>query len=877
MAHSYDAVQLYDLGFGPYLVPVTQPDCVIAPGSTLRAKDRGKAPGYLTPFGWLGASVNAPKFRCLDYKTAQTWRDTWGANVGFAVGDGFVVIDNDQGREFSRVLQGLLTNPLRRHVLEPKHERDAFFLRVIDFVGDGAPIANIEMRFRNGTRAVKVQVLARGKQSVIAGVHPETMSAYVWARELKSPDDIPTISVEQFDRLLREFIRQVGEMGWLAETTPTVSAVSASRPVSAAAGNNIPPIIPPSPNLGHNGPPPDEQAHIQDKIADAKTILDEFPNREVPPGETPTRADVWLDDYPNWASMGYMVSAFLGERVARSPEALALWCDWSDGRPQPGQSSLSVWKSVLNSAPRFGEVALIEHVRSFKGAPHPEFPDLDPAEFPPEADAPGGAKPPRPTPIWNEIRARWVYSMQKGFIDTLTGNVVKEPATFSNSEAYRARALARELGMDPKTRAAQAFFRQPDRIMVFDITYAPGDPMFVPSLDPGMPSFNHWRATTILARPVERSAIQKWLDHLTFVLGSDAERDRFLRWCAFVAQHPKLKPNWHFLVISLAGLGKDTMTAPLKLAVGDKNHIDILSYALAEDFNPWAERKLVIVGETAKSKSPFANAVDVNNRLKPLLAQPPAELTINSKHKAHYQIPNRCAVIMFSNDAVPLYLERNSRRVHVVNRLGQAVRDPSYYEDVHNWLAGGGAALCASFLLTLPLSDADINLFKGGVAPSTPDKIKLEEQNVEPQQSALEDLIEDARSGITVDTPYNLVATAEELAGFIKLKPGYHHRPPTARAVNSMLMALPGVKRVKIDPKHPNRCGIVDVVVNGVRQAGRLWLLSERTADGRLWSTLTEAEIVAIWRNLPAPASATVIPHPGLKAKGGFPDDDQPV
>ena len=141
MPHCYDAVQLYDLGFGPRLISVTQPGCVIAPGSNLRAKDRGKAPGYVTQEGWVGANVNDKNRRCLDYKTAQTWRDTWGANVGFVVGDGFVVIDNDQGREFSEVLTSLLDNPLRRYVLDHKHHRDSFLMRVVDFVGDGVPVS----------------------------------------------------------------------------------------------------------------------------------------------------------------------------------------------------------------------------------------------------------------------------------------------------------------------------------------------------------------------------------------------------------------------------------------------------------------------------------------------------------------------------------------------------------------------------------------------------------------------------------------------------------------------------------------------------------------------------------------------------------------
>ena len=854
MAHSYDAVQLYDRGFGPWLISVTPPGCVIAPSSQLRDKDRGKAPAYLTSEGWLGANVHDLARRCLDYKTAVVWRDNWGANVGFVVGSGFVIIDNDQGEEFSLVLRALFANPLRRFVLHPKHERDAFLLRVVNFVGDPEPISNIEMKFRNGTRLVRVQVLARGKQSVIAGTHPETMSPYVWDRELTSPDDVPTVSLEQFAELLRDFIEGVGAKGWTLESgLPTPAPVSAPPSVSAPASS------------GHNNPPPDNDDEARDILAEAKTILDSFPNREVPPGEAPTPIDLWLDDYFHWIEMSYRLGGFLGERVKALPEARDLWCAWSDGRGQPGQSSLSAWKSVVNSPVRYDRIALLRRVREFVPAT-PDFPDLDPSELPPEA--PGGR---RATPIWDAIRTRWVYSRVKGFIDTHTGRIIPKDAAFSNGEAYRARALSRELGFTKAVTAATAFFRQPDRVEVFDITYAPGDPAFVASNDLALPSFNRWKATTILAQSIAPSLIQRWLDHLTFVLGSDQERDRFLKWCAFVAQYPRLKPNWHFLIISFAGLGKDTMTAPLKLAVGDKNHIDILSYALTDDFNPWAERKLVIVGETARSSSPFAKAAEVNNRLKPLLAQPPTELTINRKNTPQYEIPNRTAVIMFSNDPVPLYLERNSRRVHVINRLGEKAREQEYYEGVHKWLEEGGAALCAAHLLALPLSDAEINAFKGGVAPSSPDKIELEEQNVQPQQGVLEELIEDARRGITTDTPHTLVATADELSGYIKIK---GQRQPSARAVSSWLALIPGVRRVKTDPTHPRHCGVVSALINGVKHSARLWTLAEQTTDGRDWTKLTEAEIIAIWKNMPSPRSATVTPIRPSKGNGQFPDDE---
>ena len=730
------------------------------------------------------------------------------------------------------------------------------------------------MRFRNGVRFVRVQILARGKQSVIAGIHPETKAPYAWSRELWGPDDVPTVSFEQFGALIAEFVERVGSLGWVLESgIPGVSAVSASSPVSASAGNNIPPIITHAPNSpassGHNHPPQDD---IQDIIADAKAILDDFPNREVPPGEKPNAIDEWLDDYFHWIDMGYMLAAYLGERVKLTPEARDLWCVWSDGRAQD-QSSLSVWKSVIATPSRFGPHALLDQVRQYTPA-KPDFPDLDPSEFPPEPPPPGGA---RATPVWDAMRARWAYSKRKGFIDMRDGARLRQGRLRQRRGVQGRAPCRREFGLKgPPANVANFFLRQPDRIEVFDLTYAPGDPVFVAVARPRHAQLQPLEGDDDLgpARRPERRSRSGSITLRSF-LGSDQERDRFLKWCAFVAQHPELKPNWHFLVISKAGLGQGHDDGPAQ--AGGRRQEPHRHPLLRPDrtFNPWAERKLVIVGETARSSSPFATATEVNNRLKPLLAQPPTELTINRKNVRQYEIPNRCAVIMFSNDPNPLYLERNSRRVHVINRLGETARDQSYYEGVHKWLEDGGAELCAAHLLTLPLTDAEIAEFKGGVAPSTPDKVELEEQNVQPQQAALEDLIRDARDGITTDTPYNLVATAEELAGFIALKSSHRNRAPSALAISSWLSTMQGVSRVRVDPKHPRQCAVVDATINGVRHAGRLWTLAEKTSDGRDWGKLTLTEIVAIWKNLPTPASATVIP---LKtAKGAFPDDQEPV
>ena len=848
---AYNAVKLFDLDYGSRMVSVTTPDCLIAASSTIRQKDRGKAPGALTLSGWVGINVNEPKYRCPKYETAKLWNDEWNANVGFVVGDGYIAIDNDQGAEFSEVFRSLVKTPLpRRFVADPKHTRDAFLVRVLDFVGDPADVPNRDLKFTHGTRTASLQILAKSKQFVIAGVHPDTRSAYVWENELPALADIPVISEDELWALIEKFIEKVSERGWSSRIGPLGSSPA---PVSApaAAVSAAPRLAPASLTNPVNTP-------VKNHFDEARALLAQIPNRDLPAGAPRTAIDIWLDEYSNWINVAYALVAFLGV-LAKDPEALQVWLEWSDGRGQ-GQASESVWRSAVATGSRFGQLGLVKLVRSLVPA-IADFPDFDETD----AAAFGGGR-----PVWDQLRENWAFCASKGFVDLRNGEVASRQA-FSDKNAHFAPALRRELGLPSKSKTSvvDMFLSQKERQEVKDITYAPGDPRLIPTKNPLVPVFNRWLPTDVPARDVSVLDVKPWLDHLLFVLGSAQEVERFLRWCAFVVQQPRLKPNWHYMIMSVQGLGKDTMLSPLKLAVGKGNWKEELIYSLANNFNAVIEHKLLIVGETSQPKQGFVSAHDYGTKLKPLLAQPPEFLEVNRKFMQPYEIPNRVAVVLFSNEENPLHLERGQRRVHVVNRREQKTESIDYYGKLHDWLKSGGNEQAASYLLSYPLKAVDIREFSSGVAPDTDDKDELEQLNTHPQLAVLEDLIDDARNGIRDGTPHTLVATSEELSQLIKARGNYK---PSARFVSSWLLDMEkrgkGVRRLKIDPKQPRVCGSVQVP----GYSARLWLLSDTTADGRYWKNLTNTEIVAIWKNLPAPKNATVLPLRSNKA-GDYPDD----
>jgi hypothetical protein len=316
------------------------------------------------------------------------------------------------------------------------------------------------------------------------------------------------------------------------------------------------------------------------------------------------------------------------------------------------------------------------------------------------------------------------------------------------------------------------------------------------------------------------------------------------------------------------GLGKDTLTKPIKLGVGDGNWGECLSHSLSDQFNYKLQTKLLIVGEVKQSDIGFVAGHDTSTRLKPLLAQPPEELTINTKHKSPYDIPNRLAVLLFSNEENPIYLERKQRRLHVVNRRGAKPEPLGYYQALWAWLDGGGADLAASYLRGFPLTDADRGEFIGGVAPESDDKTELEHMNLHPALAELEEQLANACEG--VGPLQNRVATqseiAEHVASAVKSR-------PSAQLVRTWLLDMErrktGVHRARVDPRASHLAGLV----GDGKYSGRLWLLGDMAPDGRAWTVLTNVEIVALWKNLPAPKNATVIRHPAAK----FPDEEEPV
>lgn len=845
-----EAPTLFSFGFGPVLVSVTPPGGQIAPppaGGKLTPKDMGKAPGLFQPgVGWMPYDLRKSAITKLDH--VYVVRDNWGGGFGLRAGFplGLLWLDNDQGREFSQAIEEVLRRrglvPLRRYVLSTTHHHDAFLFRLIDFAAP-AETANHELKFVKGVEEGGLQVLAHNKHAVAIGVHPGTRAPYVWNRYFDKPEDVPEIALDDWPKFYEEVVQEIESRGWALKSGPR--AVPASVPASSSTKPaTIPKISTTSTNNAQFLPPPPNLASTPD---DVRAILFYIPNIE---DASPLAR--FLDQSKNYLDIGYAIFGSLGN----TPDAQEIWLAWAHMRPQnPPDHPETRWQSIVNQTPRSGVLHLVGVANLFAGGARAA--DLF-------AAAPDVVVETRSEQLWAAILDQWAFlSAQDKYVNLHTLNVVTRMA-FNSALAHvvaevhpAAKGKGLKKGAKPPPMNA-LFDAAPGATKARDLVYAPGDEMFVKRKIGSEFDINLWQVSPHgWTQGVTETQIAPWLDHVEFVLGALVERDRFLRWSAYQVQYPEKKSNWHWVVISPEGTGKDTMFRPVRLAIGERNFATVSVFELTRDFNQYAQRKMLVVGETKQVNTNHSNAHDLYAvRLKPLLAAPPDEITVNLKNRQEFSVPNRHAVFMFSNERNPLYLGDNSRRVHVIDRSGQPAQPPGYYDKLIAQLDAGLSELVASFLRFYPLPP-DIDQEMKGVAPDTGAKQLLQAMNRDPVLDAVEQIVSDARAGLIPEFEC-LLAETQQIVDHAKRRANANTM--TSVMVNRCLVQTEGVAPV-VAEKNRIGPGVASAMVNKKTVGARLWRLGDLTHAGVDLRAMSVSALYLMWNNRGvAPPSASVTP-----------------
>ena len=236
---------------------------------------------------------------------------------------------------------------------------------------------------------------------------------------------------------------------------------------------------------------------------------------------------------------------------------------------------------------------------------------------------------------------------------------------------------------------------------------------------------------------------------IDFVKGCTAPFHKVMRWvipvgvaveyfwdyCAYTVQHPETKINHHPLMYSvMEGVGKDTLLAAVRFAVGEANSSETTLKDLTGNFNAaLMYKKLVVINEVES----FKQGKEVANILKPLLAAPPDTIAINAKYQPQFDQPNLFSVIMTSNSTRPMHVAGVDRRITPIHCREEKM-PVAMSEEIWGWLKDGGLKL-----LHHELMHRDVSGFNPNVRPDNVDLMGAHLEMQEESRSNSEVLVEE--------------------------------------------------------------------------------------------------------------------------------------
>jgi len=139
----------------------------------------------------------------------------------------------------------------------------------------------------------------------------------------------------------------------------------------------------------------------------------------------------------------------------------------------------------------------------------------------------------------------------------------------------------------------------------------------------------------------------------------------FCDYTALPFQHPGFKAQHSYLWISPQGVGKDKYAETMSASLGHENvKVNVPFDKLVNDHSTLIDGcQLMFLNELNISGKRIEGKL-LNNKLKPFITNDTAIL--NPKNLKEVVVPNFCNFWMFSNDDVPIKLERGDRRIGIL-------------------------------------------------------------------------------------------------------------------------------------------------------------------------------------------------------------------
>lgn len=204
---------------------------------------------------------------------------------------------------------------------------------------------------------------------------------------------------------------------------------------------------------------------------------------------------------------------------------------------------------------------------------------------------------------------------------------------------------------------------------VEQMTWAPGEEQLVKNKlmreggwveHDGASVYNLYLPPTL--EPGEAGKAAPWLEHVRNIYPDDAEH--LIQWFAHRVQHPDIKINHALLLGGSEGIGKDTMLAPVRLALGHWNCNNISPAQFMGRFNGFLQSVLLVISEARDTGEVSRYAF--YDHLKDIIAAPPPVLLVDRKHTNPYYIPNLVGVVLTTNYKTGgIHLNPEDRRHYV--------------------------------------------------------------------------------------------------------------------------------------------------------------------------------------------------------------------
>ena len=368
---------------------------------------------------------------------------------------------------------------------------------------------------------------------------------------------------------------------------------------------------------------------------------------------------------------------------------------------------------------------------------------------------------------------------------------------------------------------------------VEQMTFAPGEPQIIrgklmlesgwADLE-GTAAFNLYRPPVPLPPGADPAKAGRWLDHVELLYPEEGRH--IIKYFAHTAQRPGEKINHGLVLGGEQGIGKDTLLAPLRYAVGPWNVQEVSPLVMMGRFNGF-NRCVVLVISEAKDMGEV-NRYQFYEHMKPYLAAPPDVLRTDEKNKPEYYVLNVLRGIMTTNHKTGgIYLPADDRRHYVAWSL---VKAASFFEghwiEFWKWYEAEGLGHVAAYLRTLDISDFDPK----APPPRTSAFWEIVDANRSNQDAELADLLDRLRlpAAVTLDI---LLKTAEDAMLF-----------PTAEWLRDR-------KNRRIVPIRLERCGYGSVQ-NGDACSDGLFVINNRRQAVYARSDLSLKDRLAAARTL---------------------------